>query len=102
MAADADVRQLRRLLEMQAAARHGMSNAALGGVDPAETAFIEEELDRMGEIRLMLTQALDRIETAPTADIAGLVETIARLRQETPWADSDILDQFIRRHRRKG
>lgn len=92
---DPEIRQLRRLLEMQSAARHGMSAAALGGADPAENAFIEEELDRMGDIHRALGEALDRLEADPDADVAGLVRIVRDLRQDTPWADSDLLDSFI-------
>ncbi len=99
MASDPMIRQLRRLLEMGAAAGHGMSNATLGGGDPAETAFIEEELDRMGDIHRALAAALDKLEAgADPAEVRPLVLEVARLREPTPWASSELLDRFIDRY----
>lgn len=94
---DPTIRQLRRLLEMQSAARHGMTAATLGGADPAETAFIEEELDRMAEIHRTLDEALSLLEAGRSpAEAAPLAAALAELRQQTPWASSDLLDRFIR------
>jgi len=94
---DPTIRQLRRLLEMQSAARHGMTAATLGGADPAETAFIEEELDRMAEIHRALDEALSLLEAGrDPAEAAPLAAALAELRQQTPWASSDLLDRFIR------
>lgn len=100
MAGDPDIRQLRRLLEMQSAARHGMSAAALGDADPAENAFIEEELDRMGDIHGALAQALDHLDGGgDPAAIGPLVAALDDLRAPTPWANSDLLDRFIAAYR---
>ncbi len=99
---DPTIRQLRRLLEMHAAARHGMSSATLGGGDQAELAFIEEELDRMDEIHRALAGALDRLEAGDgPAAIQPLVHEVAILRGPTPWAASDLLDRFIETYGRK-
>jgi len=100
---DPMVRQLRRLLEMQSAARHGMTAATLGGGDPAETAFIEEELDRMAEIHRTLDQALLILESGgDPAAARPLAAALDRLRGPTPWASSELLGRFIRTYGGEG
>ena len=92
-----DLRALRRLLEVQSAASHGMSNAAMMSTDPAEAAFIEEELDRMSDIHRLLAHALDHIEagrpTPPKSD--STYRRWDAIRGPTAWSGSDVLDRFI-------
>lgn len=95
MTGDDMIRPLRRLLEVHAAARHGMTAATLGDADPAEIAFIEEELERMGDIHRALAAALDLLEAGDVAAVYPLAAEISRLRGPTAWADSDVLDRFL-------
>lgn len=93
--ADKTIASLRRMITMQARMDEDMEDANLIQADPAENAFIAEELDHNREFRALLERALAHVEAGEIVVATPLIEDIRALSQKSAWAESALLHEFM-------